>query len=243
MATGVLVGGKTYPLLHPITQHPIPVFGPQDHGMEFKIGQGHNKRRTVDITLGVYHWTGSENPVETMYRVLLGRELGVEFCITSLGSLFQFCDPVEVDTADAGAANKISFGCEVIDQGVRSLWNPKKWKVPRAQLRSGFDLGPRPSYLTTIHGKKYRCYDYYPQQTATMCALNKVMVEAIPTYGDAVCTVPTVIDWESFCGAVGHLNIKKSKIDPGTRPMQHLDMFMRTGSLPNYLMDALLEAA
>jgi hypothetical protein len=242
MAQGVIVGGKTYPLLHPITKHPIPVFNWHDTKMEFAIGDGYNKRRTVDITLGVYHWTGSENPVETMYRVLNKRKLGVEFCITPLGSLYQFCDPVLVDTADAGKANKISFGVEVINQGTTSLWNPKKWKTPRAQVRGGYDLGPRPHYLTEIHGKKKRCYDFYPQQTATMCAFNALMVEAIPTYEADVCIEPGLIDWENYRGAVGHLNITKRKIDPGTRPMQHLEMFMRTGRLPNYLMDELLAA-
>jgi len=58
MAEGVLVNGRMWPLMHPITNHPIPVFGPADTGMEFKIGTGYNKPRKVDITLGVIHWTG-----------------------------------------------------------------------------------------------------------------------------------------------------------------------------------------
>ncbi len=247
MAKGVLVGGKFYPLLHPITQHPIPVFGAVEkgdgwlweHGMEFKIGEGYNKARVVPITLGVYHWTGSENPVETMFRVLNGRKLGIEFVITPLGSLYQMCDPLRVDTADAGAANKISFGCEMINQGLRQWYNPKKWKTPRAQSRSGFDLGPRMSYETEIHGRKKRIYDFYPQQTVTACALNELMVEAIPSYTDAVCTEPGVMDWRHFNGAVGHLNLKTSKTDPGTRLMGNLDHFMRTGTLPNHLMASL----
>jgi hypothetical protein len=242
MATGVIVGGKTYPLLHPLTGHPIPVFNWHDTGMEFKVGDGHNKRRTVDITLGVYHWTGSENPVETMYRVLHNRDLGIEACITALGSLYQFCDPLLVDTADAGRANKISFGVEIINQGVTSLLNPKKWKTPRAQMRGGYDLGPRTSYETVIHGRRKRCYDFYPQQTATMCALNALMVEAIPTYEPNVCIDPGVIDWENFRGAAGHLQIETRKIDPGTRPMKTLQHFMRTGRLPNYVMTSLLPA-
>lgn len=239
MASGVLVGGISHPLLHPITQHPIPVFGPKDHGMEFRIGEGHNKARVVPITLGVYHWTGSENPVETMFRVLNGRKLGVEFCITPLGSLYQFCDPLLVDTADAGAANKISFGVEIVNQGTRQWYNPKKWKTPRAQSRGGYDLGPRMSYETEIHGKKTRCYDFYPQQTVTACALNELMFKAVPGYKDEVCTEHSVIDWRNFNGAVGHLNLKTSKTDPGTRLMVNMDHYMRTGSLPNHMLGAL----
>jgi hypothetical protein len=240
MASGVLVGGIIHPLLHPITQHPIPVFGPQDHGMEFRIGEGHNKKRIVPITLGVYHWTGSENPVETMFRVLNVRKLGVEFCITPLGSLFQFCDPLLVDTADAGAANKVSFGVEMINQGLRDWRNPKKWKIPRAQARGGYDLGPRSSYETEIHGRKKRVYDFYPQQTVTACALNALMFKAVPGYKDAVCTEPGVIDWRNFNGAVGHLNLKTSKTDPGTRLMVNMEHFMRTGSLPSHMLAALV---
>lgn len=228
MSEGVLVGGKYCPLSHPITGHPIQVYGPGDHGMAFEIGDGYNKRRRVDITLGVYHWTGSENPVETMFGVLNRRKLGVEFAITPLGNLFQFCDPVEVDTADAGAANKISFGVEVINQGTRK-WN--KWKTPRSQTRSGFDLGPRPAYDTIIHDKSRKCWGFYPAQTATMCAFNRLMVDAIPTYEAGVCTEPGVIDWADFRGAIGHLNIKRSKIDPGTQPMKKLAAYMNTGLL------------
>ena len=77
MADGVIVGGVKYSLRHPITGFPIPVFGPKDTGMDFMPGDGYNKRRTVDITGGVIHYTGSENSVETMFRVLNKRKLGV----------------------------------------------------------------------------------------------------------------------------------------------------------------------
>jgi len=244
MADGVLLDGKIIPLNHPITGHPIPVFGAVragddwrwEHGMEFKIGTGYNKPRRVPIIHGVIHWTGSENAVETMFRVLNNRKLGVEFAITPLGSLFQFCDPIKVDTADAGAANKTSWGVEVVNQGQRKILNPRKWKKPRAHK---LDLGPRPFYTAKIHGKKRNLYGFYPAQVATLCALNRLMVDNIETYEANVCTEPGVIDWQSFRGAIGHLNIKRAKTDPGTLDMQHLDHFMRTGKLPSEIVEGL----
>lgn len=232
MADGIVVGGVKHSLKHPVTGHPIPVFGPKDTGIEFKIGTGHNKRRTEPITGGVIHYTGSENAVETMFSVLNNRELGVEFAISALGSLFQFCDPLIVDTADAGAANKMTWGVEIVNQGIRKILDPRKWGVPRAQKKKGIDLGPRPMYETTIHGRRQKMWGFYPQQVATMCALNEVMVRALPKYGDGVCTEPNVIDFKNFHGAMGHYNITERKIDPGTLPMEQLAHFMKTGKIP-----------
>lgn len=228
MADGVIVGGKSYPLLHPITGHPIPVFNWKDTGMEFKPGDGHNKKRTASITGGVYHYTGSENSVETMFRTLNKRKLGVEMAGTPLGSLFQFCDPLLVDTADAGKANKFTWGIEFVNQGIRKILDPRKWQKPRAHK---LNLGPRPMYRTAIHGKEINMWGLYPQQVALMCALNRVMVEALPDYGADVCTVPTLIDYEKFNGAMAHYNVSKKKVDIGTQPMEQLAYYMKTGKL------------
>jgi len=227
MAEGILVGGKIYPLLHPITKHPIPVLGTQDHKIEFKPGDGYNKKRVKPIDLGVYHWTGSENQVETMVKVLRQRKLGVEFAISPYGVLYQFCDPMLVDTADAGIANSRSWGVEIVSAGIRRM--NTLWMEPRARKPP---MGPRPSYDTVLHGKKLKCYDFYPAQTATACALNKVMTEAIPGYAKDVCTVPGVVDLATVKGAIGHYNITNEKLDPGTQFMTHLAEFMKTGNLP-----------
>ena len=229
MAQGVLVGGKIYPLSHPITGHPIPVFGPEDHGMEFKPGDGHNKIRTHDITGSVQHYTGSENAVETMFRTLNKRDLGVEFAGTPLGSLFQFCDPVEVDTADAGAANKMTWGIEFVNQGIRKLTDIRKWRKPRAHK---LNLGPRPMYMANVHGRDIKMWGLYPAQVALMCALNRLMVDALPHYGEDVCVVPGVIDFKNFNGAMSHANVSRRKVDVGPLPMEQLAHFMRTGKLP-----------
>lgn len=235
MATGVLVGGKIYPLVHPITGHPIPVFGPEDHKIEFHPGDGYNKKRVKDIDLGVFHWTGSENSVETMARTLRKRKLGVEFAISPMGSLYQFCDPTKVDTADAGIANSRSWGVEIVNAGIRRA--STLWREPRYRK---VKMGPREPYDTTIHGRKLRCWDFYPQQTITACALNLLLVGALPTYPKDVCTVPGEVAIKgpgAVVGAIGHYNITAKKLDPGTKLMGTLDAFMRTGGKGAHLRE------
>lgn len=227
---GVLIGGKSYDLVSPRSKVRIPVLGPSDHGMEFKPGEGYNKRREVDITLGVVHWTGSENPVEVMYKTLRKRRLGVEYCISPHGVLYQFCDMMRVDTADAGSANKISWGVEIVNAGIRranTLWREPRYRKVK--------MGPRHAYSTKIHGKKVNCWDFYPAQFETLCALNKLISDVVPTYSDEVSIAPGVIDWKNFCGAVGHYNISERKLDPGTEPMSNLRFFMKMGVLPTYM--------
>lgn len=237
MSTGVRIGGKVYPLLHPITGHPIPTFDVADHKIEFKAGDGYNKKRTKDIELGVFHWTGSENAVETMAETLRKRLLGVEYAISPMASLYQFCDMLEVDTADAGIVNSRSWGVEIVNQGVRSWDN--LWREPRTRKPP---MGPRPSYDTIIHGKKVRCWDFYTEQKMTAFALNKLISEVVPTYRKDVQTYPGVLSSKSLrglqedkeaniYGAVGHYNITTEKLDPGPQFMKELAAFMNRGAL------------
>lgn len=217
MSDGIVLRGKIHHLSHPITSHPIPCFGPADTGMEFKVGDGYNKRRRVDIRLGVIHWTGSENPVETMFRTLNRRSLGVEFAISPLGSVYQFCDPTKVDTADAGKANKYSWGVEMVCAGL--VRKGRRW-------RASGRMGPRSKYRTTIHGAKIQCRQMYPAQLQSLFALNALMVDNLPELNGDVCTEPGVIDFAKFRGAVGHYNLKRGKTDPGTHTMRELAAFM-----------------
>lgn len=217
------------PVLHPLTKHPIPCFGPDDHGMEFKVGVGHNRRRRAKITGGVVHYTGSENPVETMFRVLNGRELGVETAITPMGSLFWFCDALEVDTADAGGANKKTWGVECISTGMIK---------PGKRLKRIPHMPPRERYKARIHGKWRNYVKLYPAQQQTLNALNAVMVDAIPTCGEDVCTMPGVINFKNFKGTIAHYNVKRTKTDVDPFTMTALDFHMTHRHLSGEEIDA-----
>jgi hypothetical protein len=250
MAEGIIIGGKSYPLLHPLTQEPITVLGPKDHGMEFKAGDGFNKKRKNEINLGAFHWTGSENALEVMFRVLQKRKLGIEYAINPWGALYQFCDMMEVDTADAGIVNSRSWGVEMVNAGIRR--SSTLWREPRYRK---VKMGPRQPYDTVIHDRKVRCWDFYVAQKMTAFALHKLISGVVPTYPSRVCLETVVIPNINATiaagdkpgrpleyitkGAIGHYNITRRKLDPGTRFMEELHYFMEHGNVPLYLMEEL----
>ena len=227
MASGLTIGGKVYSVVHPITGHPVPVLGPEDHKVEFRPGDGYNKKRVKPIDLGVFHWTGSENSVDQMVRTLRQRKLGVKFAISPYGVIYQFCDPMEVDTADAGIVNSRSWGVEMVNAGFRrmsTLWREPRYRKP--------PMGPRTYQSVVMHGKKVTVYDFYPAQTQAAFALNSTLVAAIPTYSSAVCTESTVVDMTNVKGAVGHFHITDAKYDPGLPFMQELAAHMAASTKP-----------
>ncbi len=207
--------------------------------MEFHPGDGHNKRRMAALDLSVWHWTGSENALETMFRVLMKRKLGVEFAISPYGSLYQFCDPTKVDTADAGIANARSWGVEMVNAGIRR--RSTLWREPRYRK---IKMGPRDKYDCRIHGKKVRVWNFYTAQIITAFALNRLMSDVVGTYPANVATAPTVLDVKAKTngdrhtfdrhivqGAVGHYNVSRRKLDPGPLFMAQLSHYMKTGDV------------
>ena len=230
MASVLTIVGKVYSVVNPITGHPVPVLGPEDHKVEFHPGDGYNKKRIKPIDLGVFHWTGSENSVEQMVETLRQRKLGVEFAISPHGIIYQFCDPLVVDTADASIANSRSWGVEMVNAGFRqmnTLWREPQYRKP--------PMGPRGSQQVVMHGKKVTVYDFYLAQKHAAFALNTTLLLAIPTYSSDVCTASTVVDTTKVKGAIGHFHITDAKYDPGLPFMQELSAHMaaRTKPLPN----------
>lgn len=224
---GLIIEGKSHELVDPLDGSPIKILNHHDTGLEFKAGIGFSKKRIVPIKQGVIHWTGDENDVKTLFKVLAERKLGVEYCIDAQGDLFQFCDMMKVDTADAGDANKTSWGVEIVNAGIRranTLWREPQYRKEK--------IGPRRGYDTTIHGVAVKCWDFYPKQFRTLCALNALIAKVLPTYSNKVCYYPGVVNWSSFTGAIGHYNITRGKIDPGTEPMWWLKQYMDKGEIP-----------
>lgn len=227
MASGIVVAGKTYAVCNVYTGAVIPVLGPEDHKVEFRPGDGYNKKRVKPIDLGVFHWTGSENAVETMVETLRQRKLGVEFAISPHGVIYQFCDPAEVDTADAGIANSRSWGVEIVNAGFRrlsTLWREPAYRKP--------PMGPRNAQTVTMHGKSVTVYDFYGAQKQAAFALNKAMSEAVSTYSLDVCTASSVVDINKVKGAIGHFHITTDKYDPGLPFMLELADAMRIVKAP-----------
>lgn len=229
MSEGIVLGGVTYPLGGMADE--VDVLTWRDHGVEFRAGDGHNRRRVKPITLAVWHWTAAENPPLAMARTLRKRELGVEFAIDRDGTVFQFCDPLVVDTADAGIVNARSVGVEIVSYGMRRA--SRLWTIPKR----GKDRGHRD---VTIHGKRVRVASFYPAQTAAACALADVLSTVLPiparvpmdAKGAVLTRALSRMELDEFSGHLGHYHVTKKKLDPG--PVLIEDLWHRLWRKPEY---------
>lgn len=204
----LIVGGKEVPCK-------TKVIDWREHKMEIKPGKGARKRDTKKTTIDVFvlHWTAGEGSAKGCFDVLTTRELGVEFYIGRDGVIYQFADPVLVDTFDAGSMNPRSIGVEIANYGFRG--DPKE--VPAA----GKD---RRIYEGTIRGRKIKMAAYYEPQLEAAYNLVEAICNAVPT-------IPFVIPGEGdqklytgtmnpaqerkWKGVLGHFHISDQKTDPG----------------------------
>ncbi len=222
MRGNLIIGGRPFQVSGAI------VLTWNDHGVQFCAGEGHNKRRVLDIDLCVWHWTGGENEPLVMVDTLRKRKLGVEFAISREGVIYQFCDPLDVDTADAGWLNGRSVGVEVVNYGVRS-WK-RGWLVPKR----GRD---RATYEATIQGgPKNTIARFYPAQLTAVNALARALSSAlaIPRQvprdsSDLVVTHQLPLQLlAQYRGHLGHSNIDRNKRDPGPELLQEVGLAFRT---------------
>lgn len=226
MASGIIIGGDPVPVSHPDTRYPIPVFAWCDPPgtvdvPEFKAGDGYNKERVHDIDLCVWHWTGGEAEPDRMAETLRRRKLGVEFAISRHGAIFQFCDPLWVDTADAGSVNHRSVGVEIINYGFRRWW--KGYTAPRIAR-------DRQLYQATTHGRTVKTAHFYEAQTSAALALADALHAGLgvprrvpPLEVDSVYEPALLRDESRFQGHVGHYHVSKKKRDPGPALIEALD--------------------
>lgn len=230
--SGIILGGNRY-------ECRAPVLTWEETGLAFKLGRG-TRRRTEEIDLFVWHWTGGENEPPTMFRVLENRKLGVEFAITreettpGYATIYQFADPLILDTFDAGYVNRVSMGCEVINFGFR------RWKNLGRIPKRGRD---RERYTTEWNGRKKTYARFYPHQLHSVLALADAVCESgvtniekrVPREMREVNGIYRVADEDQlitrvmsrdelldFRGHVGHNHVSKRKSDPGTDLPQFL---------------------
>lgn len=206
-ATGLIIGGEVVPCAR-------PVYNWNDHGMEFKPGDGARKRIPKQlIDLFVWHWTGGSGTMEALFSVLDTRELGVEFGIDREGDIYQFADPLRVDTYDAGPYNPRSVGCEVTNYGFTGKDRP----VPQKDR-------DRNTYTTVQNGKTRTFARFYVPQLVAAHALGLAVSDAFPSIPKCIPTDAKGILFpdtmkrsvlEKFEGHLGHYHLTDSKSDPG----------------------------
>lgn len=222
MSAGIILDGQRFAC-------DAPVLTWLETGLEFKAGRG-ARRRTKEIDLFVVHWTGGENEPPAMFRTLERRELGIEFAITreettpGYSTIYQFCDPIAVDTFDAGYVNRRSMGVEIVNYGWR---NPRKlWLIPKR--------GKERDRYKTSWGKRNPTYArFYPHQLHTLLALANTVIDSgvtrierqvprIVGQADMIRRTMTRPEVAEFRGVLGHNHISAKKADPGTDALEML---------------------
>lgn len=242
MGKGIIIGGKTYAVEN--EGGPILCFNWKEDGLlEFKPSQGHNKERDTDIDTAAWHWTGGEGSPEQVARTLIKRLLGVEFVIGArigvvpYAAIYQFCDPMEVDTADTSYLNNRSIGVEMVNFAYKSGWNPMRWKWPRVAKDRKVDgqlIKGREIIEMELRERTRKVADFYPHQYGTALALSRVFNEVlgipklVPAEDGEVLKKTwereKLVKWlDDNCGGnVGHYMVSDRKADPGSKFMDRL---------------------
>lgn len=200
----LIIGGKKYDCA-------VRVLTWGDHGIRFREGEGFNKRRKKDINLWVWHWTGGENPPDRIAWTLKEKKLGIETAIYK-GVIWQFCDPLVVDTADAGYVNARSGGTEIVNYGSEPLDNP----IP-------LDGRNRDTYTCDLRGEKRVFAHFRTEDIAAALALADTLSFAlkipnrVPTYesDSLIRREMSSGEIDSFQGHIGHYHVNSKKDDPG----------------------------
>jgi len=202
----IIISGCRYPCLAPVlTWHELNV--------EFKAGEGYNKRRKRDIDLVVWHWTGGEGSPSTVVRTLKRRKLGIEFAIGRDGVIRQYCDPIEVDTADAGRFNSRSVGVELVNYGFTMRNRP----IPRLGKK-------RPVYQCILQNRQRSFAHFTSNQLVEGLALANTLSDAlsiprqVPVDEEYLMVLGRTManeEADSFKGHVGHFHLSERKSDPG----------------------------
>lgn len=205
MSRAIIVGNKEYPVVPEVKLW-------TETGLEFRAGEGYNKRRRRDIDLAVWHWQGGEGGPQQLFRGLKRKDYGVEFSIFR-GVIWQYCDPILVDTADAGIVNKRSVGVEIPNYGYRARNRP----IPRKGKG-------RQTYGCTLRGSRRRFAHFWPEDIAAAVSLANAFSKAlpipraVPVDPDFYCVLPRTMTPEelaAFKGHVGHFHVTDRKSDPG----------------------------
>lgn len=216
MGSEIILDGQKYPVRLDKAQ----VRTWHDHGMSF-VGKKNTWRRVKTPNLVILHWTGGENSADTTYHTLLQRSLGVTFCISRSGDIYQFLDPVQYDPRDTdGEMGLRSISIEITNYGFR---------MPRQVIPSRGRV--RPIDMEFIHGQKVPCARFFPIQIFSVAVLLKTLCSvlsiplAFPREKDGSLALRLLRPEErrTFRGVIGHFHKTTNKFDPGFDLLRRLD--------------------
>ncbi len=160
--------------------------------------------RRTETKAVVLHWTGGEGGGAQVFRVLKERGLSVHFLIDRQGVVWQYADAA-LRCAHVGPGNARTIGIEMTNAA-----NGKSTVYP--------------PYVETIHGKRFRCTPFSPEQTATAKVLVKALCDAygLPFATPSISTVlePKVL--REYRGVLGHFHFTRRKVDPGNKLLHEM---------------------
>jgi hypothetical protein len=215
----ILVRGRQVPL----AGDPGPgCIQPSESGLEFLPTNTRCKMREGNPTLVTVHNKGGEGDGKQTYRVLLNRQLSVEYSIDRDGTIWQYADPAALSCAHMGKGNSRSIGIEVTNTVV-PLDDPKTAdNERRIFLRGGYTglkarlFYGRGQHVEIYRGVKRRVLDHLPAQKIALRSLVLTLLQEFPTIprrlpladGTRMVTGDRLPDdWQ---GVAGHLHFQPS---------------------------------
>ena len=176
--------------------------------------------RTEPASLIVLHWTAGIGDPAQVARTLAARRLSIHFTIGVGGEVVQQA-PLKARCAHAGTpVNGRSIGIEVVSPGLPGPVHDREWA--RGVRRD--------TYTAQIKGARRTMLDYTPAQATAVADLCKGLTYAfdiprrVPTdpAGRLITRQLTPAELAAFSGVIGHYHCHRSKLDPGTRPLERL---------------------
>ena len=217
---GIILGDAMYP----VPGAPAGVRTWLSTNLKFDPSGPGARPRAQTIDLFVLHWTGGEGGARQVFNTLSRKNYGVEFCIDQDGAIWQFADPLRVDTFDAGKYNRRSMGVEIVNYG---FTGPNR-------VAPGQWVKWRGTHRTTLR-KRERFFARFlvPQLRAALALVDAVIESGttdierrLPRYFDhpgQVISETLPDDYLSnYGGVLGHFHLTDRKDDPG---MEIFDWF------------------
>lgn len=188
----------------------------------------------------IHHSGGDGKNPSTMYETLYNnRDLSVQFAAEDDGRLFQFNDVIDA-CWHGGKHNQISFG---VESCLYPLANKRPDYYSAANRKRTGNL-PHKTMVDVIHGQKIKVFCFTEPQLDTLARLgagvwlvlglmrtgndvsNDICFDSPPWFPrDEEGEIPrTVVDKaRNHVGMIGHLQTKRSKIDPAGFPWEDFE--------------------